>query len=273
MSSSPSQTASMGILQAPEAFNKFRLRRFAPSEALAPFVMHHWIVEWDLPEDEVFLQDNIPNPCVNLVAEFAGSAVYGVSSRKYTKRLSGKERAYGVKFRPGGFYPFAGKPLSELTDGSMTFAEAFGMDNDSMNAKLTEALRSDQPAETLIALTETMLMSCLPHPDETVDRLVDIIRFIQSDRTVSSVEQLTRTFDIGVRTLQRLFSKYVGVSPKWVIQLYRLQNAAETLDAGYKGSWASLGAELGFYDQSHFIRSFKAMIGKTPEEYAAGHLL
>lgn len=263
----PSQSASMGILQAPEAFSKFKLRRFAPDERLAPFVKHHWIVEWDLPEGETFCQDVIPNPCVNLVAESAGSAVYGVSSRKYTKRLSGRSRAYGVKFRPGGFYPYVEKPLSRLTDGSMSFEEAFGAEA-SASAELTAALTADEPPETIIAIAEELLLRRIPAPDATVDRLGEMIDYIQSRRDVSSVEQLCREFGIGARTLQRLFGKYVGVSPKWTIQLYRLQNAAEKLDKGYDGSWAALGAELGFYDQPHFIRTFKAMIGKTPEDYA-----
>ncbi|MDF2834919.1 MAG: AraC family transcriptional regulator [Paenibacillus sp.] len=259
-------TASMGILQAPEAFAKFRLNRFEPEAALAPFVKHHWIVEWDLPVGETFLQDVIPNPCVNLVAEASGSAVYGVSSGKFTKTLSGRSRAYGVKFRPGGFYPFIKKSLSALTDGAMTFEEAFGEPD--AGARLALALRSGEPPDALIHIAEAMLLRRLPEPDADVDRLGEMISLIQNRRDVASVDRLGREFDKGVRSLQRLFGKYVGVSPKWVIQLYRLQNAADLLDRGYSGSWATLGAELGFYDQSHFIRAFKSMIGKTPEDYA-----
>ncbi|MDQ6423337.1 helix-turn-helix domain-containing protein [Paenibacillus sp. LHD-117] len=264
MKPSPLQTASMGVLQAPEALKKFQLHRFPPDDRLVQFVKHHWIVSWDLPDHELFCQDVIPNPCVNLVAESSGSAVYGVPSRKYTKRLSGRGRAYGVKFRPGGFYPYVSTPMSRLTDGSLSFEEAFR----SGSVELTDALRSGEPPERLIQLTERLLIERLPEPDPAVELLNAIIDYIQANREVSSVEQTSKTFGIGVRTLQRLFSKYVGVSPKWVIQLYRLQNAAETLDKGYGGSPAALGAELGFYDQSHFIKSFKTMIGKTPEDYS-----
>lgn len=260
--------ASMGILQAPEAFARFKLDRFAPEPALVPFVKHHWIVEWNMADQESYLQDVIPNPCVNLVAESAGCAVYGVSSGKFTKTLSGRGLAYGVKFRPGGFYPFILKPLSSLTDGAMSFEEAFGTKD--ADARLTEALRSGEPAGALIQISEAMLFSRLPRPDAAVDQLGVMIDMIQNRRDLASVEQLAREFGIGIRTLQRLFGKYVGVSPKWVIQLYRLHNAAEMLDRGYGGSWAELGAELGFYDQSHFIRTFKSIIGKTPEDYAGG---
>ncbi len=45
-------------------------------------------------------------------------------------------------------------------------------------------------------------------------------------------EELAARFDIGVRNLQRLFGRYVGVSPKWVIRRFRLQEAAEQMEEG-----------------------------------------
>jgi AraC-like DNA-binding protein len=70
------------------------------------------------------------------------------------------------------------------------------------------------------------------------------------------------------RTLQRLFAKYVGVSPKWVIQRYRLHEAAEQLAAGSSIGQAALAADLGYSDQAHFVRDFKSVVGMTPLAYA-----
>ena len=65
-----------------------------------------------------------------------------------------------------------------------------------------------------------------------------------------------------------MFNDYVGVSPKWVIQRYRLQEAAERLAEGRATSLETLALELGFFDQAHFCRDFKALVGRTPAEYA-----
>ena len=73
---------------------------------------------------------------------------------------------------------------------------------------------------------------------------------------------------MNVRTLQRLFDKYVGVSPKWVVQRYRLHEAAEQLAAGSTTSQADLAIALGYSDQAHFNRDFKAVVGTSPGEYA-----
>ena len=57
------------------------------------------------------------------------------------------------------------------------------------------------------------------------------------------------------------------MSPKWVIRRYRLHEALERVNAGHRVDWAALAAELGYFDQAHFIRDFKALVGRTPAEY------
>jgi AraC-like DNA-binding protein len=73
---------------------------------------------------------------------------------------------------------------------------------------------------------------------------------------------------LNKRTLQRLFARYVGVSPKWVIQRYRLHEAAERLAAGELIHQAELALDLGYSDQAHFVRDFKSIVGVSPAAYA-----
>jgi len=73
---------------------------------------------------------------------------------------------------------------------------------------------------------------------------------------------------IAARQLQRLFREYVGVTPKWVIQRYRLIEAAERLATGVTEDFAGLALDLGYADQAHFIRDFKKLVGRPPAGYA-----
>jgi AraC-like DNA-binding protein len=61
----------------------------------------------------------------------------------------------------------------------------------------------------------------------------------------------------------------VGVSPKWVIQRYRLHEAAAQLSRADAPELADLPLQLGYFDQSHFIRDFKAVVGCAPGKYGA----
>jgi AraC-like DNA-binding protein len=60
----------------------------------------------------------------------------------------------------------------------------------------------------------------------------------------------------------------VGVGPKWVIQRYRLHEAAEQLKAENPPPLAALAASLDYADQSHFARDFKRVVGQSPGAFA-----
>jgi AraC-like DNA-binding protein len=77
---------------------------------------------------------------------------------------------------------------------------------------------------------------------------------IADDRRLTRVEQLVDEFGVGLRQLQRLFSEYVGISPKWVIQGYRLLEAAERVPTRAHTIWPELALDLAYADQAHFIR-------------------
>ena len=89
------------------------------------------------------------------------------------------------------------------------------------------------------------------------------------DRSLVAVADVERRHGVEHRTLQRWFRHYVGVGPKWVLARYRMHDVVTILDAGYDGSLTDLAHEFGWYDQSHFVRDFVALVGRTPGDYRA----
>lgn len=85
---------------------------------------------------------------------------------------------------------------------------------------------------------------------------------LASDAPILSVEQTAGLFSVSLRTLQRRFRKYVGVTPKWMIRRYWLQEAAARVGAGGVEDWAQLALGLGYFDQTHFINDFTALVGR-----------
>ncbi|MGN7382719.1 DUF6597 domain-containing transcriptional factor [Paenibacillus sp. SAFN-117] len=255
---------SLGVLNFREGTKRFfELTRYPPSEDIGYFVKHFWMVRWDLNGQPPYLQQVVPNPCVNMVVEKNRTLIYGAAKHKFSRLLEGKDMVFGVKFKPGGFYPFAKRPISRLTGRFIRLESIFNVETESFEEQI---LSQDSP-EKMVELAEALIRRNLPGRDEKVVRINQIIDRIQADRGITKVDQVCDGFQINIRKLQRMFGQYVGVSPKWVIKLYRLQNAAETLDKGRAPDWLDLSLKLGYYDQSHFIRDFRSIIGKTPEEF------
>jgi AraC-like DNA-binding protein len=108
----------------------------------------------------------------------------------------------------------------------------------------------------------------LPAPDPQVELVERMVAAMLHDRAITRVDDVCARFGMSARAVQRLFQNYVGVSPKWVLRRYRLHEAAAALARQQDRPWAEVATELGYFDQSHFIRDFTAAIGLTPVAYA-----
>jgi AraC-like DNA-binding protein len=107
----------------------------------------------------------------------------------------------------------------------------------------------------------------LPPADPQIERIADILRIIEQSPGLTRVEQLADSAQIGVRSLQQLFSEYVGVSPKWAIRRFRLHEAADRLASDETVDLSDLALTLGYFDQSHFTSDFHKLVGHSPAQY------
>jgi len=224
----------------------------APSPELAPFVERYWMVSWEY--DEPYRQLVVPYPNVHLTFLGGTATVRGVSGGHQYRVLAGRGSVFGVAFRPGGFRPFLGAPVSTLTDRAVP---------------AREILPGEPPSRPDVAAVERYLRSRLPEPDPRAEEAARIVAVVAARPTVLRVDALAREIGLTVRGVQRLFAEYVGIGPKWVIRRYRLREVTERLASGDAVDWAALAAELGYADQAHLTRDFTAMFGEPPTWYAA----
>ena len=81
------------------------------------------------------------------------------------------------------------------------------------------------------------------------------------------MQQLTERWEIGERRLQRLVRSRLGITPKWLLQRHRLQEAAALIGRGMGPDLSHVAYALGYADQAHFTRDFAAVTGMSPGEY------
>ncbi|TCC55962.1 AraC family transcriptional regulator [Kribbella pittospori] len=252
-----------GILHPREQARHRSLHRLAAGPEVGRFVEWYWIVEWDL--DEPYTAEVLPFPSVNVTFEQPGGAfVNGICTRKFERELVGRGRAFGVKFWAGGFGAVTGLDVASFRDQVLPLTAVFP-DGD----RLADLMFAEESDVRRRAVFEAFLRDHLASPDASYELVREIVTAMSADRSVARVDQITEQFDIPIRTLQRLFRRYVGVGPKWVLRRYRLHDGAELLAQGEVAELAELSASLGYFDQAHFSKEFKQQIGLTPAEYAA----
>lgn len=253
-----------GVLHQRLEHGEFQHARRLPSTALAPFVEHYWHVSWDLRDLPAQQQETLPHPNVQFVVEPGLTAIYGVHSGRFIRLLEGKGQVFGIKFKAGGFFPFYRAPVSNLMDRSLEPHRLFGENS----TRLERDVLASEDIDTMSAAAERLLLTHLPPDDPNVARVSALVSGIASDRSLTSVDGLVSQTGLTKRALQRLFNQYVGISPKWVINRYRLHEAIAQLQAGVPLAWTALALELGYFDQAHFIRDFRKLVGRSPAEYA-----
>jgi AraC-like DNA-binding protein len=242
--------------------------RLPPSPDLAEFVDYYWMVAWDLRGREPYVAAVLGDPTIHLSFESdLGAQVTGIVRGLFTHENRDVGRVFGIKFHPGGFRPFVDFPLVRLTDRRGHPRELLGWSVDELERAM-QVRRDDEHGKQLV---EVFLRARLPAFDENIPLVRRIVARIAGDPELTRVDALVDELGLTKRALQRLLNDYVGVGAKWIIRRYRLREAAERLEGEVRsraGSrLAELAASLGYFDQAHFGKDFKAMVGKTPQQY------
>ncbi|MGY2030296.1 AraC family transcriptional regulator [Nocardia gipuzkoensis] len=264
-------TDTKGILHPDEQAKHRSLVRLPPGRAVDRYVEWYWAVRWDLRGRPPYRAEVLSYPSVNVTFERSGARtggfVNGVTTTKFIRELSGLGETFGIRFRAGGFGAFTGLDVGSLRDRAVPIADVLPD-----AAGLTERVLDAPTVEHRRGIVEEYLTKRPAAADPTYRLVLRIVEAMATDQELTRVDQIAERFDVPARTLQRMFRRYVGAGPKWVLRRYRLQDGADLLAKGRIEDLAALAAELGYFDQAHFSREFTAEVGMAPLEYAKNSL-
>lgn len=106
---------------------------------------------------------------------------------------------------------------------------------------------------------------------ENNQRDCEIIRYatdaIMQNSSANSISQLLKKLNVTERTFQRIFKKYVGVTANEYRRICQHYFAFSQLKSGHFKKLTDVALANGYFDQSHYIRSFKEFTSTTPNEY------
>jgi AraC-like DNA-binding protein len=263
--------------EAPLAYLGFQL--VAPCRELRPFVSAYWHFQRETPlavyQDEYMhprggfgVAFNLGDP-VRLDAQLITDPVFLDGANTVSRRMGffGHIELMGVRFYEGGAYPFLGLPLHELCNETTVLDALDRPGLQRLHARLMEATS----VASRIGLLEQWLMARLALGKERDALIPASLAQLREQGGDVSVAALAQDFAISQRQLERLYQGQVGLSPKQYAQLVRVERARRALRQTGEHAVARVAADLGYYDQSHFIREFSAVIGMTPSAYRQGH--
>ncbi|WP_262852433.1 helix-turn-helix domain-containing protein [Mumia quercus] len=238
----------------------FGVRRI---ETESPGVDYLWRVRWAV--EEPYEQHVVPQPRLHLAAEEGRLLVHGVTRRPFSRRLVGRGHVLGASFVPGGFHGYLRAPVGGLSDAVRPAAEVLGVDDRPYAARV---LAPDASDDAMVAALTEFLGVVGYKADPRADEITALVTEAERDRSMVRADALAERAGVSLRTLQREFATYVGIGPKWVLQRFRLLDAAAAARSGDAVDWAELATALGFSDQAHLVRRFTEVVGTPPATYA-----
>lgn len=245
--------------------------RFIPSQHLKPYIKFFTIIDCD---DE--RQNNIiPDTSIVMALRLRGevivpghsntvlplSTISGIRKNNRLIHYSKNATNLLIHFKEGAAAAFFKEPLHELADSNT------GLDllmPSSLITEMEERLAEANNHTQQITTAEKFLLSLLK-PISTDHVIGHAIKIIHETTGTLPVNELAKSIFLSQDVFEKRFRRIVGTTPKQYSKIVRMQHAIKTYDAS--NNLTGLAYSAGYFDQSHFIKDFKAFTGQTPLQF------
>jgi hypothetical protein len=176
----------------------------------------------------------------------------------------GYVNSFAVRFYPYGFANFVSTPIKDLADKETPIHELFG---ETASRELEQKIIQAADSQTRIEVVESFLLDKL-NEKVTIDSIVkETIDAILLTNGSTSITRLLKGDVSKRRQLERKFLKQIGISPKQLGKVIRLQAALKMVLNRQSENLTRIAYESYYYDQSHFSKDFKEFTGTNPKEF------
>lgn len=252
---------------------------FQPNSDLNSLIKCYWTLEVPA-EYNSEKQRIVPDGCMELIFilgddikrytsenEFIiqpRAIVVGQITEPFTIQPVGYVHCFATRFYPYGVANFIETPLKNLENKETPIAELFGQTTaNELEQKIIHATDTEQRIEII----ETFLLNKL-NEKATVDNIVkSTVDALLATSGSSPIKAILKEDLSKRRQLERKFLKQIGISPKQLGKVVRLQTALKLLLNQKTETFTEIAYESEYYDQNHFIKDFKEFTGITPKEF------
>lgn len=172
---------------------------------------------------------------------------------------AGFVRGLEVNMTPQGCYRLFGVPMWHFEDAHVDLVEVLGP----QGRHLTERLQALGSWTERFALLDEVFCARLEYGPSPAPEVCGALSALWAD--ASSLTRVTAATGWSARTVRARFREQVGLSPKAMARVFRLQHALRMLAAGTAA--AHVAAVCGYHDQAHLSREVKAMTGLPPSQF------
>lgn len=214
----------------------------------------------------------VPDGCIDIVFEYGCDNltcyIIGTLLKMKKKAFDIKDKkikkVFGVRFMPGNMPAGFNFKQKELIDNTIDIT------NDSSGKIYVDKLKNETDfyQKIRIFLEEyTKNYNVRPKPIGKECLVLTIKDMVYNSDGIVKISEMAGETGYSERYINKVFIDEMGFSPKTFCKIIQFQRALEFLNYGAPEKMTDAAVDLGYYDQSQFIRDFKNYCGITPKKY------
>ena len=174
--------------------------------------------------------------------------------------LSGRVHVFNILFQPAGLHRLFGIDMRSLVNQDPAASDLLGK----AAARLGDAVRSAPDFRSRVRAAEHWFAAMLDECGAAEDPVGHASRLLIASRGQMRIDNVVSRSGLSARHFQRRFAQQVGLAPKSYARLIRFDRALVMHHNAPSRPWTDILHELGYFDQAHFIREFRALAGIAP---------
>ncbi|MFV1885456.1 MAG: DUF6597 domain-containing transcriptional factor [Balneola sp.] len=249
--------------------------RIIPPLSLSGLIDCYWVVESNdrTIQRQKIIPDGFPEIIfhygdpyrINITGEWqlqSRKLLAGQIRNHFSLENTGSAGMIGIKLKPHALTCFFGIDMKPLTDDVLDLDSILQAEF----APVSEMLLSNNPYSKKID-SLNHLFGGIKINNSKNDLLTEkALNLIFDTNGMIPISELTLRLNINERKLERLFSHYIGLSPKFYARIIRFNYIFQLIQK-QQLSWSEVAQLSGYYDQSHFISNFQEFTGEDPSSY------
>lgn len=246
--------------------------------ALRPYVQSFWHINQVIAYN---VEKILPTGTVEVIINFGGafrartappaeeaqihtrSWLVGLQSNYIVNEPLADSHMVGIRFRPGGSYPFIRCDAHEYHNKIIPMDAIWGRSVGELRERLYEA----STPTARFHLLEDFLLSRLRDYQNDTAYIQHAVQSLATSGGAQSIKAMAIQIGISQKHFGNQFKKIVGVTPKTLARIYRFQQVLQHIKPIQAPDWAAIAHQCHYHDQSHFNKDFATFTGETPSNY------
>lgn len=238
-----------------------------PTSELSSYIESIWFMNWNITNPEGMKCIVAPNPCTKFVVLQKDAITYRpllIGARENADIFShtGQGSVMGFDFQPGALYPILKKPMNAWPLSGLYADEFFA----NLPPLPTDSWSEENLSQWLNNFEDYLIKKLMNSKGHNYKEIQAMMEGILGG-SLQSLDDLAQKCSMSIRTLQRVFQKEIGLSPRDVLRIARFNHAIRQIGQDDFTAFTEVALASGFFDQAHMVNEFQKLVSTPPSKF------